>query len=133
VATCEISIAATIAAATTSKPTLTAGATTGKKPDRDGGCDVARRDLAQKIAYIEEACRSVLSIINEIERVKPDEPETVPKLVSQLRSEFRFLDTLQDARGLWATALAGARHLPCRAARATPGFQSAACAVKLRA
>ena len=73
---------------------------TGKKPDRHGGWDVARRDLAQKIVYIEEACRSVLSIINEIERVKPDEPETVAKLVSQLRSEFRFLDTLQDTRGL---------------------------------
>jgi hypothetical protein len=30
---------------------------------------------------------------HEIERVTPDEPETVAKLVSQLRSEFRFLDT----------------------------------------
>jgi hypothetical protein len=38
---------------------------TGKKPDRRGGWDVGRRDLAQKIVYIEEACRPVLSIIGE--------------------------------------------------------------------
>jgi hypothetical protein len=73
---------------------------TGKKPDRRGGRDVAKRDLAQKIVYVEEACRSVLSIIGEIERAAPEERELVAKLLSQLRSEFKFLDTLRDSRGL---------------------------------
>ena len=72
---------------------------TGKKPDR-GHWDVARRDLAQKIVYIEEACRSVLAIMSEIERAAPDEPEAMAQLLANLRTEFRFLDTLQDNRGL---------------------------------
>jgi len=74
---------------------------TGEKPAR-GGWDIRQRDLAQKIVYIEEACKSVLSVIHEIEKASPDaEPLVIIEMVGRLRTEFRFLDTLRDTRGLW--------------------------------
>jgi hypothetical protein len=72
---------------------------TGEKPDRRGGWKIEQHNIAQKIVYIEEACRSVLLIINSIEHASPDDRETVHKLVKELRAEFRFLDTLRDTRG----------------------------------
>lgn len=72
---------------------------TGQKSDHRGGWNIEKRNVAQKIVYIEEACRSVLSIIDNIERTSSDDPETVHKLVTELRAEFKFLDTLRDTRG----------------------------------
>ncbi|QOZ15934.1 hypothetical protein XI02_13810 [Bradyrhizobium sp. CCBAU 21365] len=59
-----------------------------------GSWNVRKRDLAQNIVYIDEACRSVLDAIAAIEHAAPG--ADMPALEQALRTEFRFLNTLQD-------------------------------------
>ena len=59
-----------------------------------GSWNVERRNFAQKIVYIDQACRSVLEAIAAIENAKPD--ADVRTLERTLRTEFKFLDTLQE-------------------------------------
>jgi hypothetical protein len=66
---------------------------TGEKPDR-GRWNVERRNFAQKIVYIEQACQSVLSAIRDLEQAGPD--ADINALERALRTEFKFLDTLQE-------------------------------------
>jgi hypothetical protein len=66
---------------------------TGKQPTR-GSWNVERRNFAQKIVYIDEACRAVLSAIADIENAKPD--ANISQLEKALRTEFGFLNTLQE-------------------------------------
>ncbi len=66
---------------------------TGSKPVR-GAWDVRKRNLAQKIVYIDEACKSVLAAIHDIEHAPPG--ADMEALEAALRTEFKFLDTLQD-------------------------------------
>jgi hypothetical protein len=65
---------------------------TGKKPER-GNWNVERRNFAQKIVYIEQACNSVLAAIRDLEQASPD--ADVRELERTLLTEFKFLDTLQ--------------------------------------
>lgn len=66
---------------------------TGSKPER-GRWNVERRNFAQKIVYIEEACRSVLAAISALEGAAPE--ADIGELERALRTEFKFLDTLQE-------------------------------------
>jgi hypothetical protein len=66
---------------------------TGKKPAR-GSWNVERRNFAQKIVYIDEACRAVLAAIADIENAKAD--ADISQLEKALRTEFKFLNTLQE-------------------------------------
>jgi hypothetical protein len=66
---------------------------TGQRPIH-GAWNIERRNLAQKIVYIDEACRAVLSAIAEIENAKSN--ADMAKLERDLREEFRFLNTLQE-------------------------------------
>jgi hypothetical protein len=66
---------------------------TGHKPTR-GQWNVERRNFAQKIVYIEQACNSVLTAIRDIENAAPDADQR--ELERALRTEFKFLDTLQE-------------------------------------
>jgi hypothetical protein len=59
-----------------------------------GAWNIERRNLAQKIVYIDEACRAVLAAIADIESAKPD--ADIAKLEKALRTEFAFLNTLQE-------------------------------------
>jgi hypothetical protein len=65
---------------------------TGNQPR--GSWNVERRNFAQKIVYIEEACRAVLSAIADIENAKPG--ADISQLEKALRTEFGFLNTLQE-------------------------------------
>ncbi|MBR1230188.1 hypothetical protein JQ600_35425 [Bradyrhizobium sp. AUGA SZCCT0176] len=66
---------------------------TGYKMER-GAWDIKKRDLAQKIVYIDDACRAVLEAIAAIENAPPG--TNMQDLERNLRTEFKFLDTLQD-------------------------------------
>lgn len=57
------------------------------------GWSIERRNLAQKIVYIEQACRAVLEIIAELETVTLE--TDIRDLEKRLKSEFRFLGTLR--------------------------------------
>jgi hypothetical protein len=58
-----------------------------------GQWHIESRNLAQKIAYVETACRSVLAAIEELE--KASDPTEVKSALQALRTEFDFLNTLQ--------------------------------------
>jgi hypothetical protein len=66
---------------------------TGRKPER-GAWNVEKRNLAQKIVYIDTACRSVIEAIAAIENAAPG--ADIRELERSLRREFKFLDTLQE-------------------------------------
>ena len=66
---------------------------TGKPMDR-GQWDVRQRDFAQKVAYVEDACHAVLAAIQNLEAAT--DKEQIDQAVTDLRAEFRFLDTLRD-------------------------------------
>ena len=66
---------------------------TGQRPSH-GSWNVERRNLAQKIVYIDDACRAVMSTISDIENAKPD--ADIRALERALRTEFKFLNTLQE-------------------------------------
>ncbi len=66
---------------------------TGKKPVF-GQWNAERRNFAPKIVYIEQACQSVLSAIRDLEQAGPD--ADFGALERALRTEFKFLDTLQE-------------------------------------
>jgi hypothetical protein len=66
---------------------------TGRQSVR-GAWNIERRNFAQKIVYIDEACRAVLSAIADIENAKPD--ADISQLEKALRTEFGFLNTLQE-------------------------------------
>ena len=66
---------------------------TGKKP-AFGQWNVERRNFAQKIVYIEDACKSVLSAIRDLEQATID--DDLAALEHALRTEFKFLDTLHE-------------------------------------
>jgi hypothetical protein len=66
---------------------------TGRRPVH-GSWNIERRNFAQKIVYIDEACRAVLSAIADIENAKPD--ADISQLEKALRTEFGFLNTLQE-------------------------------------
>jgi hypothetical protein len=53
---------------------------------RSGRWNAERRNFAQKIIYIEDACRSVLSAIRDLEHAAPD--ADVGVLERALRAEF---------------------------------------------
>lgn len=65
---------------------------TGRKPEV-GRYIVEKHSLAQKIVYIEDACKAVLECIEAIENAPPD--ADFVDLQRQLILEFRFLNTLQ--------------------------------------
>jgi hypothetical protein len=67
---------------------------TGRKPRR-GEWDIAKRNFAQKIVHVEEACKSILEAIADLEKAKGD-PLKVEETVRALRTEFGFLETLQE-------------------------------------
>jgi hypothetical protein len=66
---------------------------TGHRPIQ-GSWNVEKRNLAQKIVYIDEACRSVLSAIADIENAKPG--ADIRELEKALRTEFNFLNTFNN-------------------------------------
>lgn len=66
---------------------------TGKMPVF-GQWNVERRNFAQKIVHIEQACNSVLLAIRDLEHATPD--ADLSGLERALRTEFKFLDTLQE-------------------------------------
>ena len=66
---------------------------TGHRPNK-GSWNIERRNFAQKIVYIDEACRAVLSAIADIENAKS--VADIRKLEKALRTEFDFLNTLQE-------------------------------------
>jgi aminoglycoside phosphotransferase (APT) family kinase protein len=63
------------------------------KPMTRGSWRIEQRNFAQKIVYVEEACRSVLDAIAALE--KCDDLEQAHEAVRALRIEFDFLNTLQ--------------------------------------
>lgn len=65
---------------------------TGHKMEQ-GSWNVERRNLAQKIVYVDEACRSALSAISDIENAEPG--TDMRALERALRTEFKFLETLE--------------------------------------
>jgi hypothetical protein len=65
---------------------------TGQQMSR-GQWRIEQRDFAQKIVYVEDACKAVLEAIAELERCT--DPEEVANAVRELRTEFDFLNTLQ--------------------------------------
>jgi hypothetical protein len=65
---------------------------TGKKPA--SGLNLERRNFAQKIVFIEDACRSVLSAIYGLEHAPPN--ADIAKLEQALRTELKLLDTLHE-------------------------------------
>jgi hypothetical protein len=66
---------------------------TGRHMER-GAWNVEKRNLAQKIVYVDEACRAVIAAIAAIENASPE--ADVRELEQKLRTEFRFLDTLRE-------------------------------------
>jgi hypothetical protein len=66
---------------------------TGEKPER-GRWSVERRNFAQKVVYIEQACASVLAAIRDLEHARPN--ADIRELERALRTEFKFLDTLRE-------------------------------------
>jgi hypothetical protein len=63
------------------------------QPMTRGQWRIEKRDFAQKIVYVEDACKAVLEAIAELE--KCTDPEDVADAVRDLRTEFDFLNTLQ--------------------------------------
>lgn len=59
-----------------------------------GSWNVEKRNFAQKIVYIDEACRAVLDAIAAIESAPPG--ADMRQLEKALRTEFAFLNTLQE-------------------------------------
>ncbi|UGY23694.1 hypothetical protein HU675_0038060 [Bradyrhizobium septentrionale] len=66
---------------------------TGERAVR-GSWNVRKRDLPQNIVYIDDACRSVIAAIAAIENAAPG--DDMSKLERALRTEFEFLNTLQE-------------------------------------
>jgi hypothetical protein len=65
------------------------------QPMTRGSWRVDQRDLAQKIVYVEEACRSVLAAIEKLENTT--DRSAIADAVQELKTEFRFLDTLNES------------------------------------
>ena len=63
------------------------------QPMTRGQWRIQKRDFAQKIVYVEDACKAVLEAIADLE--KCTDPEEVADAVSELRTEFDFLNTLK--------------------------------------
>jgi hypothetical protein len=65
---------------------------TERKASR-GEWNIERRNFAQKIVYVDDACRVVLSAIANIENATPG--SDMKELERVLRTEFKFFDTVQ--------------------------------------
>lgn len=63
-------------------------------PVSRGSWNVERRNFAQKIVYIDVACRAVLEAISAIENAQ--EGADISALERTVRTEFKFLDTLPE-------------------------------------
>jgi hypothetical protein len=55
---------------------------------------IETRNFAQKVAYFEEACKSILTAIKDID--SSTDHETIKDAVSRLKSEFRFLTGINN-------------------------------------
>lgn len=66
--------------------------TTGRS-SRPGEWSIERHAFAQKIAHVEEACRSVLEAIRKLDEAKFD--ADLGQIERDLRREFKFLGTLE--------------------------------------
>jgi aminoglycoside phosphotransferase (APT) family kinase protein len=64
------------------------------EPMTRGRWRIEQRDFAQKIVYVEEACRSVLAAIQKLENTT--DRSAIANAVQELKTEFRFLDTLNE-------------------------------------
>ena len=64
------------------------------EPMTRGSWRIDQRNFAQKIVYVEEACRSVLAAIDNLEKMT--ERSAIEDAVRALKTEFKFLDTLNQ-------------------------------------
>jgi len=61
-----------------------------------GQWDVEKRNFAQRIVHVENACRSVLDAIDKLTKADSEEREEIETAVSELKTELRFLNTLNE-------------------------------------
>ena len=64
------------------------------EPMTRGSWRIDQRNFAQKIVYVEEAFRSVLAAIDNLEKMT--ERSAIEDAVRALKTEFKFLDTLNQ-------------------------------------
>jgi len=65
---------------------------TGKKMER-GAWNAERKNFAERMVHVDEACLSVIAAIAAIENAKPG--DDIHSLERALRTEFRFLQTIE--------------------------------------